>query len=179
MNFKQYLNETNDIEIKIQTLIYLTENIDNLNEEDLFEGVAGALNRVGLKAHKSTSIISYIKKFTTGVGKVILYLIKGDAKKAQELIKEVKKEDVLDFLVKLDSGTLHLISGPIHTIDAWTGWHIAPNVNKKIEQAQSTISIIKDALIKVKDGIDNLFSSNKVKHDELLKYVLVLDKELK
>ena len=46
-------------------------------------------------------------------------------KKVKELArKKVSKEDFMNFLINLDMITFHAISGPIHIIDAITGWDL-------------------------------------------------------
>jgi len=176
MNFREYLLQEKT-ETNIKVLLYLSDNIDSLNEEFVLEGKLDGLKKFGISAHKSKSLLSYIKSFTGSVGKVFLYMIKGDLDKAKEIVKTLKKEDVLDFLLKLDAGTLHLISGPLHTIDAWTGWHIAANVQKKMDQGKNIINVIKDALEKVKSGVDQIFSTDKSKQNILKSYIDNIDKE--
>ena len=66
------------------------------------------------------------------IGKVIWYAMKAavgneeDKQKLIRIIKETKisSSQLIDFLLKLDMLTLHAITGPIHMIDAVTGWHL-------------------------------------------------------
>jgi hypothetical protein len=85
-------------------------------------------------------------------------------KKMIELAKSVKKEDVLDFLLKLDTLTLHLISGPIHELDAITGTHIWANIKNK---AKSVTDAATDAIKKIESLKDHLEGSLK---SQLQKY---------
>ena len=98
-----------------------------------------ALGALGLQVHGSNKGLIQIM---LSAGKDITLLfwyamkaMKGDKEakaKAEEIAKkEVKKEDVIDFLLKLDTLSMHLLTGPIHMIDALTGWHIAPRIQKK------------------------------------------------
>lgn len=63
--------------------------------------------------------------------------------------KEITKEQFLDFLLKLDTATLHLVTGPLHIIDAWTGWHVWAHIKTKavpsLEKAKKAIHDLADA----------------------------------
>lgn len=160
MDFRDYVQS----EEKTLALVHLMEaldEMDSLNESDTDILVESVLKKVGLHAHKSKGLLSYIKSFTTGVGKLFLALLKGDGKKAKEILKSVNKEDVLDFLLKLDTGTLHLISGPLHTLDAWTGWHIGANIKAKMEKGTGIVNVIKDNIAKVKTYLADLYKNDK------------------
>ena len=173
MRFKEFLleeqmkNETSD---RLQVLLYMMENVDTINEstdEQILENVNKHVNKIGLKLHKSKSLIDYIKSFTTGAGKLFLYMIKGDTKKAKELLKSIKKEDVLDFIIKLDLGTLHIITGPLHTIDAWTGWDLAANVQAKMEKGSDLLNDIKHGIDEIRAKIVALYSDEPTRIKQL------------
>jgi len=167
MSLKNYMNESqqlNEIETKMFVLsCLLEEDLNTLNEssaEMLAEGITDKLGKAGLKLHKGKGILTYIKDFTMGAGKVFLAMIKGDVKKAKEILKTVEKEDILDFLYKLDLGTLHLVTGPLHTIDAWTGWDLSIKMKDHMQKASSIFDQIKDALRNVKQKIVSAFDKN-------------------
>lgn len=172
MGFKDFKRDGVLIEeqaARYMTLTYLIEMQDSLNEsnvEVLYEGINDKLNKIGLKIHKGTGILDYIKSFSEGSGKVFLALIKGDTKKAKEILQAVNKEDILDFIYKLDLGTLHLFTGPLHMIDAWTGWDLSANIKSHMVKAQSTVQIFKDALKKVRDNIVHVFDGGRRKSAE-------------
>ena len=167
MSLKNYMNESqelNEMETRMFILVNLLEqDLNSINEssaEMLVESISDKLDKVGLKLHKGKGILSYVKSFTGGAGKVMLALFKGDAKKAKEILKTVEKEDVLDFLYKLDLGTLHLITGPLHTIDAWTGWDLSVKMKSHMQKASSVFDQLKDALRNVKQKIVTAFDKN-------------------
>ena len=56
--------------------------------------------------------------------------------------------------------TAHIVSGPIHLIDAWTGWHLWANVKNK---AQSAKKVVVDAIKKLKEFISNVYDKTKAK----------------
>lgn len=177
--YKSFLTESKlglTTQEKIISLLVLMEHLDTLDlmsesiDDQLItisEGINDHLNKIGFKIHKSKGILDYIKSFVGGVGKVMFHIIKGDLDKAKEIIKDLSKEDILDFLYKLDLGTLHLFTGPIHMIDAWTGWDLAVNLKSHIEKGEGITEIIKKELQKVKEYINKLFPTDTDKQKEL------------
>ena len=167
MKFKDYLNEATEMEAHLQALVFLMEqDLDTLNEdtiENLDEAFDKHLKKLGLKLHKSKGIIDYIKSFAKGAGKVLLYIIKGDHEKAKAILKDMKKEDILDFLYKLDLGTMHLVTGPIHMIDAWTGWDLAVNLSAHMEKGEGISIVLKQSITKVRDAVTQMFAGNQQK----------------
>lgn len=186
MSLKEFISEQRELheaELKIQSLIFMVENLDIINEseiseEEIYEGLNDKLGKIGLKIHKSKGILDYIKSFTSGIGKLFLLIIKGEEKKAMELVKSMKKEDFMDFLFKLDMGTLHLFTGPIHMIDAWTGWDLAANLKSHIDKGDGIVNVIKQAIEKVKSGVKELFQNDAKRQKELLSYIDNIDKEI-
>jgi len=171
MGFKRYKNESSELELVSERYLALTMllaeelDLDSMNEssmelmaEGITDKVKGGLDKVGLKLHKGDGIISYIMKFLKGTGKLFYHLFKGDVKKAKEVLRGLTKEEILDFIYKLDLGTLHLFTVTLHTIDAWTGWDLTANVKNHMAKAQSLAKVFKDAIIKVKDTIIAGFS---------------------
>ena len=122
----------------------------NLNESDFnelyeafdFKDISSKFKRIfkksGLHISKSDGLIQMILKSGKHIGKVIWYAMKAavgneeDKQKLIQIIKETKisSSQLIDFLLKLDMLTLHAITGPIHMIDAVTGWHLWANLGK-------------------------------------------------
>ena len=114
----------------------LTEGTTLLEGEGRIDKMLG---KAGLHIGRSDGLIQMLAKSGKQFGKVLLALWKarkgGDDAKAnlKQVIEDSKisKEQFLDFLLKLDQATLHMITGPLHLLDAVMGWHIAPHVAKK------------------------------------------------
>ena len=163
-SFKEFIAEEITLEEKFIGLVMAAEHLDSINESenDLDEAIKDVFNKTGLKIHKSKGILDYVKSFGTSVGKVFLYLFKGENEKAKAIVKSLKKEDVLDFLLKLDLGTLHLVTGPIHTIDAWTGWELGVNLNNKVKSSEEKLSVLQKTIENAKKLVKDLFSGKKL-----------------
>ena len=170
--YKQFLNESNPetLEQQLQDIILaemvikeLDIDLDYINESDNFElleeGVNDILKKFGLELEKkSPGVIEYIAKFAKGAGQMVYYGIKGDKNKVKALAKSITKEEVIDFLLKLDLVTLHMVTGPIHFIDGLTGWSLEANVDKIKKKSISIIDSIKKAIKAVKDKITGAFA---------------------
>jgi hypothetical protein len=116
-----------------------------------------------MKLHKGDGIIDYIKQFSTGAGKLVLAAIKGDKEKVKEISKSLDKAKVVDFLLKLDMATLHIVTGPIHFIDAVTGWDLMANIKHLSKGAKDILKTFYDAIKTVKDSITHMLDGPKQK----------------
>jgi hypothetical protein len=170
--FKQLKEDLNKVEFNTAEyqaamikLSYVLEHSDTLNEnvEYVAEAVNDTLKKFGLHVAKGKGLISYFAKFATGAGKLIIAALKGDGEAVAEISNSVKKEDVIDFLLKLDQATLHLVTGPIHMIDAITGWHIAANIKHAAETASNIMDKIKKAYVDLKTIAAQAFKSTPAK----------------
>lgn len=149
--FTREINESHSI-IDLIELSIFSEIDPNLLKEDIGEleeaiNIKGALEKAGLHAKKGRGLIQILSSAGKHISKIFWYAIKahtGDEKAKEELKtllkKKVSKEDIIDVLLKLDQLTLHAITGPIHAIEAATGWHIAANIKK----VSKTVDNVKD-----------------------------------
>jgi len=162
-----------EMQDKIALLMYISENEDMINEsydlenlteaqeELIIEGVNDWLEKVGMKLHKGKGIIDYLASFTKGAGKLIMAAIKKDKEEVKKIASNFKKEDVVDFLLKLDMATMHIVTGPIHFIDAVTGWDLMANIKHATESAKDKLKLFYDAIQKVKDSIQAVLDGKK------------------
>ena len=171
-NFKSYIIETQKEQVQTSVLSYLflMENIeqisqvDNLNESDIIsleEGFGDFLAKLGLKAHKGKGLIDYAKQFAKGAGKLIIAATQGDKKKVKEIANSIEKEDVINFIMQLDQATLHIITGPLHFIDAVTGWHIGANLKHAGTKVKDILKQIWEYLTALKSKIPQIFDTEK------------------
>lgn len=160
-SFKNYVDdqliEQNIIEYLILSEMTLTE------QEEIFGDVINEgkldslLHKAGLHIHKGKGLIQYLMSAGKGIGKMVVAAIKGDKEGVKKIAQSIDKGDVLDFLLKLDTATLHLVTGPLHLIDAVTGWHLWAAVKDKAEGAKNIIDKIKQALVSVKNNVVKVF----------------------
>jgi hypothetical protein len=137
------------------------EDLCMLNESK----VHGALKKAGLHLKKQKGLLDYILK----AGKTFYNLFKAammkDKKKVKEILNtEISKEDLMDFILKLDQSTLHLLTGPLHFIEAVTGWHLAADVDSAV---QGVGNVIKTAYQTIVDTLKNAGIIPKNKIDDL------------
>ena len=147
----------NEYKKRIAGFLYIMEN-ENLLTEDtrmLEEGLEGFLHKFGVHVKKGDGLIQYLTKATVGTGQILLAAMKGDKKRVKEIASKLDRGTVLDFLLKLDQATLHVVTGPIHMIDAITGWHIGAEVKKKVGNAMHAIE---KAIKELKSHVSKVFN---------------------
>jgi len=174
VGFKEY-KEVTEMQDKIALLMYIAENDEMINESYDMDSLTEAdkeaivkktnswLDKVGMKLHKGTGIIDYLKVFSKGAGKLIMAAIRKDKDEVKAIANTIEKEKVLDFLLKLDMATMHIVTGPIHFVDAVTGWDLMANIKHAAESADDKLKIFYDAISKVKDSIMTVLGGDRQK----------------
>jgi hypothetical protein len=173
-SLKNQQNLTEEMEDKIAILMYLAESEEMLNESAINElsllteaeavkKANGWLSKIGMKLHKGKGIIDYVKQFTGVAGKMILAAIKGDKEAVKKHAEGVEKHEIMDFLLKLDMATMHIVTGPIHFIDAITGWDLMVNIKHAAEGATDKLKAFYDGIKKVKDSITQVLGGDRQK----------------
>ena len=151
------LNEA--FQLEFNTAVLGLSLLEQMNTDDINEGVNDILAKFGFELEKkSPGVIEYLARFTKGVGKFVWYAIKRDKKGIKALMKDFSKEELVDFLYKLDLVTMHLITGPLHFIDGMTGWELIPKFKEMKASAETAISKIKKAIENLKSNITNYFN---------------------
>ena len=139
----------------ITQVLFLQEYGDEIFDgEILNEGkIDVLLKKAGLHVHKSKGLIAYLRSANIGVAKIMVAAIKGDKEGIKAVLKSVKKEDVLDFVLKFDMATAHIITYPIHLIDAVTGWHLWAAIQDRTASLSDVVGVIKDAVIIIRNNL--------------------------
>jgi len=135
----------------------------NLNEDLLEEGLKDFLHKMGIHASKTNGLIDYFIGFTKNTGKLVLAAINNDRAEVKRIAGLLDRATVIDFLLKLDQVTLHLVTGPIHMIDAITGWHIGAAIEATAKKAGTIISDIWKYIKEIKAKIEGNFDKTKAK----------------
>jgi hypothetical protein len=153
MKFDEYIQLQEDASNIIEFLSFID---DPLNEK-YTENIQSILTKIGLKAHKTKGLLSILKDMGKNLGSLIYHMVKAydgnevSKEKVKELSKTIKKEDLMDLFLRLDMLTLHMLTGPLHMFDALTGWHIAPDIQKKSQDIKHRAKRVIDHLEKIKD----------------------------
>ncbi len=159
-------DEARDMEVMLEIALLVDDSM-TLNEAFDVGSFKNKMNSLmkssGLTTHKSgEGLITTALKSGKIMAEFIWHTLKaaGGNEKSKERVKEIantkiSKEDFMDFLMKLDMATLHLIMGPIHMIEALTGWHIKASIKTKVDTATT----------KAKDAIKNLIDLAKTAND--------------
>lgn len=140
---KQLINE--DIHLVLETGMFFCE-YDKINEgRELLPKVKKYINNLSLPKTRKKGLIQIISSSSKEIGKMLWlaykYSITNNSEFKNELRnmahKNITKDDMIDFLFKLDVVTLGLLSSPISMIDAITGWNLLENlksITKSIEE---------------------------------------------
>lgn len=125
----------------------LTESFE-LDEGVISDKITAGLKKMGFKTHKGKGLVHYLAGAGKAMAQLFWALIRGDKQKIKEIAgKEIKRQDILDFLYKLDLATLHVVTGPLHMLDAITGWEIVPAMGKKLAGvSKKVVQTFKDAI---------------------------------
>ena len=171
--FKEYNSKEINITYMQECLDFLEfveicESVDELNEavdyiqsplimEEGGGKIDSILKKVGLHAKKTKpGLIKQFKNAGVSMIKFFVALVKGDTATIKKMAnKEIKKEDVIEFLMNLDMATLHLFTGYIHAMEAITGWHIGANLHKTKEITKTVVTKVKDALSFIKNKLSS------------------------
>ena len=140
----------------------LDEMINNSNTDGILdEGKIRDFFKKKLPVAHEKGLFHYFKGMSTGVARLIMAGVKGDKEKMKAIIKTVKREDVVDFLFKLDSITFGVITHVIERIDAITGWDLEHEIQKIIKNTKVIAKNTAKALDTIKNSIKSLVKNDK------------------
>ena len=131
---------------------------------------------LNIKSSGGRGLISILSKTSKYMGQVMYYAFKahGGDKEARVKLKEllqkrVSREELFDFLLKLDAVTFSAITGPINIIDAIMGWSTVANIRKSAVKVDDRIKV----------AIDSLLSSTEDLPDKIKRRVMTNISKLK
>ena len=157
MKLKNVIDEDKQKLLEIAYFMSLTP--DRLNE-GVGDGIMRIAKQAGLHIGSGRGLIQILAGVGSHISKIIYYAIKantGDMVAREELKtllkKRASKEELVDFFLRLDTLTLHALTGPIHIIDAVAGWHIGANLK---DMGKNNDQRIKDALHGLGNSIGDL-----------------------
>ena len=181
--FKEFIHEDEYISSLVLEMCFIMdadqETLNEMLESDdtvILENVFKDLGKSMIHIKKGKGLIQHFKAAGAGMAKMFLALIRGDTDEVKRIAKTIKSGDVLDFLLKLDQATLHLITGPLHSLEAITGWHIWANIEKAHASSGKLVDKLRQAIGTLKTNIGTLIGGKKkVKYD---KYLSTIDNSL-
>jgi hypothetical protein len=139
----------------------------NLTEASILAGIANmfgkveaGIDKIGMKLHKGKGVLSYIADFNDSASFLIYAAIKGDKEEVLRLAKTFDKSKFVDFLLKLDMLSMHILTGPIHMIDALTGWDLIANLKSHAAKAENIIDSIEKAISDLKSKISTIMDTS-------------------
>lgn len=143
---------------QIMSLVALRLESQTLNEatdkRTLLKQADEMLKRVGFTTRQETGILQYLAGAGVGVAEMLVAALKGDKEGIKQVASGVTKEKLLDFFLKLDVLTLHLLSSPIHIIDAITGWDLHSNLrNTATKGVKAVVQTFSDAIKFIKEKL--------------------------
>lgn len=175
--FQEFINGEQSVQYMIEEMVSIMDTDIDVLYEMVEEDDYIVLEEGIISAHKGNrSLIKYFKSAGKGLAKLFMSAIKGDAEGIKKVAKSIKMGDVLDFLLRLDTATLHLITGPIHSIEAITGWHLWANIEKVKKGGQAIADKIHSAIQTIKQHLGGLIAGKKKKEYE--KYLDTIDKSI-
>lgn len=167
-SFKEFINEDEYLSSLVLEMCFIMDTdqstLNEMIENDdtvLLENVFTDLGKSLVHIKKGKGLIQHFKSAGVGMAKMFVAVLKGDTNEVKRIAKTVKATDVLDFLLKLDQATLHLITGPIHSLEAITGWHIWANIEKAQGKASKLVDKLRQAISILKSNIGTLIGGKK------------------
>ena len=167
----------NDKQQILEIAFFMSMNPNQLNE-NIGSSIMRAAKKAGLniKSSGGRGLISILSKTSKYMGQVMYYAFKahGGDKEARVKLKEllqkrVSREELFDFLLKLDAVTFSAITGPINIIDAIMGWSTVANIRKSAVKVDDRIT----------NAIDSLLSSAEDLPDKIKRRVITNITKLK
>ena len=160
--------------------ILIMENEDpDIIVEGIMDNLNSALNKIGLKIEREKGLIDYLLAAGKTMAQFFLAALRGDKKTLKQLAnKEISKEALVDFVYKLDGATMHVLAGPLHFIEAVTGWNIAANFEREgmATKIRKTVSTFKDAIAFLYEKVKAAFKGKTQK--KLLNRIKAIEKQL-
>jgi len=144
-SFKDYINEDADDNIEhVMTLLeymIILESGENLLNEGRMDSVkstlSGIAKRLGISGHGNKNLLSVMSSVGKNARSALVYAMQAFAgdEKAKEKLKSLRgskevRAELGDLILRLDALTMHFLTGPIHMMDAITGFDLAEKIRE-------------------------------------------------
>ena len=138
--------------------------------DDLKTLVTNVTQKLGFASSGRKNLLSLLTSISKNAALAVIYAIQtqanreGAKEKLQNILKTSNvKAELVDLVIRADVLTLHLISGPIHIIDAITGYEIAEKIRNKAQIGAGRIKIAVDLIQKSARALIDNKKSRRVK----------------
>jgi hypothetical protein len=188
MKFKQYMTESEQDLVSLVEYMVFMQEFNTMDEGigDALKNMKGKVTKVlkkaGIHIQQGEGLIQQLTKAHKGVGQLIYYSFiayYNNDQKAREKVKEImislKPEHILDFILRLDVLTMHLLTGPIHMLDALTGTHIWANVKGKVEALEVRAKTAIESLESLKIHVEGKIQTQIQKYSNALRRVFSIE----
>ena len=153
--FKKFCSIEEDAYILVEAALLAEEELD-----EKFD-IKSVMKKAGLSAERhlgGKGLIQILKNTSVHVARAFVLGLKAhvfkkkDAKEElkQHLKRKVTRQEIIDFLLRLDQISLHIFTGPIHIIDALTGWELAADLQSSGKDVSGRVKTAIDSLDNVK-----------------------------
>ena len=154
--YKEIMSEGKAESDLLEMIEFMECDFESLNEGLDFKS---ALKKANVFSKDNTGLIATITRAGKTMGLFIWHALRSFAgneestAKITELSKtKITKQDLMNFLLNLDMITLHALTGPLHAIEAITGWPIHHALTQAHSKTKDTTVAVLDALQKVQQA---------------------------
>ena len=128
--------------------------------ENVKAGLTKVVGKLGISAHGRKNLLKLITSVGKNTGLALVYAVRshmgqeGSKEKLENILKTANiKSELMDLMLRLDTLTLHLLTGPLHIIDAITGWHLGADMQQKAKTPNTHVKSALDTIAKAANAI--------------------------
>ena len=177
-SFKKFISHSSENYIIHSAIDIYFESLEQPYQLSEAYDFKALMHKFGIHTQKGSGVVQIMSKASKNIAALFWYAIKaslgdeGAKDKVREIAtKEVTHAQVLDFLLRVDALSMHILTGPIHMIDAVMGWHIGVelhNIAKGHSTIDAEVAKAKEILSSIKSKADE---SNAAIIDSILKTI--------
>ena len=160
-----YITEQKEAIVSLLEFIVFMEDGESLilseaRGETVKAGLTKVAGKLGISAHGRKNLLKLIASVGKNTGLALVYAVRshmgqeGAKEKLENILKTANiKSELTDLMLRLDTLTLHLLTGPLHIIDAITGWHLGADIQDKTKTPNTHVKSALDTILKAASRI--------------------------
>jgi len=165
LNEHIYITERKEaIASLLEFIVFIEEGesliLSEAKGESIKAGLGKVANKLGISVHGRKNLLQLVTSVGKNTGLALVYAARshmgqtGAKEKLENILKTSNiKSELADLILRLDTLTLHLFTGPIHIIDAITGWHLGADLQNKAKTPNTHVKTAIDTIIKASNVI--------------------------